>query len=210
MPVNNSRYHRRSIRLPEYDYTQAGAYYVTICTLDRMCLFGDVVNGEMALNEYGRIARDEWIRAGELRPNVKTDAFVVMPNHIHGIVVIGDNDYRRGTMHRAPTKTERFGKPVAGSLPTIVRCYTAAVTRHINRLRNTPGAKLWQRNYWEHVIRNGREMEHIRRYIIENPMRWKDDGENPGRPFMKGSDPSRPNEENPTRTAPAITADDRP
>jgi REP element-mobilizing transposase RayT len=132
MPDNNLKFHRRSIRLPEYDYSQEGAYYVTICTRDRKCLFGEITDGQMKLNRYGEIASNEWIKTGELRPYVIPDVFVIMPNHIHGVLVITDDDHCRGTMHRAPTgASERFGKPVAGSLPTIIRCYAAAVTRQI-------------------------------------------------------------------------------
>lgn len=182
MSVNNPKHKRRSIRLPEYDYLREGAYYITICAQDRKCIFGEITDGQMKLNPYGEIARNEWVKTGELRPYVIPDVFVIMPNHIHGVLIITDDDHSRGTMHRAPTgATERFGKPVAGSLPTIIRCYTAAVTRQINKLRNTPGHKIWQRNYYEHVIRNDKSYHKIRQYIIENPLYWAQDDENPNR-----------------------------
>ncbi len=164
-------HHRRSIRLPEYDYTQPGAYFVTICTYRRACLFGHIAGGVMRLNAFGEIVREEWFRTAQVRPNVELyePEFVIMPNHIHGIIWITETVGAR--RRRAPT-VERFGRPVPGSLPTIVRAFKSAVTRRINILRGTPGAPVWQRNYWEHVIRNERALNAIRRYILANPARW--------------------------------------
>jgi len=136
---------------------------------------GDVVNGEMRLNELGQVVKSEWLKTAEIRDNVKLDAFVIMPNHIHGIVVITDNC--RGTACRAPT--EQFGKPTPGSLSTIVRSFKSAVTKRINEMRHTPGIPIWQRNYYEHVIRNEDDLNEIREYILNNPLRWELDSENP-------------------------------
>ena len=172
---------RRSIRLRGYDYTQPGAYFVTICVHQRAMLFGRVVDGKMTLNKLGEIVREEWCRTAELRPNVELDAFVIMPNHIHGIIILRDD--RRGTLQRAPTTSqhvpmiERFGKPTSNSIPTIIRLFKSATTKRINGLRGTPGARVWQRNYYERIIRNQRELDAIRRYIIENPQRWHRDRE---------------------------------
>jgi len=170
------RHHRRSIRLKGYDYTQPGAYFITICTYRRVCLFGQVIEGKMQWNGFGQIARDEWLRTAEIRPNVELDAFVVMPNHIHGIVIISDNrrgttQNGRGTLQRAPT-VERFGKPTSDSIPTIVRLFKSAVTKRINHQRGTRGMPVWQRNYYEHIIRTERALNAIRRYIVNNPARW--------------------------------------
>jgi REP element-mobilizing transposase RayT len=104
----------------------------------------------MRLNELGEIVRDEWLKTAQLRPRVVLDAFVVVPNHIHGIFVLAD---RRGTLQRAPTTFERFGKPTSDSIPTIVRLFKSTNTRRINQYRGTPGAPVWQRNYYEHIIR---------------------------------------------------------
>ncbi len=144
----------------------------------------------MRLNRYGEIVQGEWLLTAQLRPNVVLDAWVVMPNHFHGIILI-TND-RWGTTRRAPTKEnfqsgtarcaptiEQFGKPVAGSLPTIVRAFKSAVTKRVNDLRKTPGAAVWQRNYYEHVIRNEDSLQKIREYIVNNPVRWEYDRENP-------------------------------
>jgi putative transposase len=137
---------RRSLRLDGYDYAQAGAYFVTICTQNRMCLFGDIVDVEMQLNAYGSAVREEWLRTAELRHNVELDVFTIVPNHLHGIVVITDG---RGTARRAPT--EQFGKPVANSIPTIVRAFKSASSKRLNQMRSAPGTPIWQRNYYEHV-----------------------------------------------------------
>ena len=113
---------------------------------------------------------DEWLKTAELRENVELDASMIMPNHFHGIIVVTNG---RGTARRAPT--ERFGRPVANSIPTIVRAFKSACTKRINEIRNTPGAPVWQRNYYEHVIRNDEELYAIRQYILANPANWTTD-----------------------------------
>jgi REP element-mobilizing transposase RayT len=166
-----------SVRLQNYDYSQAGAYFVTVCAQNRKCLFGDIANDDMVLNDYGRAVRDEWIKTAEIRSEIQLGEFVVMPNHFHGILIIG-NDIRRGTACRAPT--ERFGKPISGSLPSIVRAFKSAVTKRINEIRRSPGVAIWQRNYYEHVIRNEMDYRQIAEYIIDNPRRWEEDALHPG------------------------------
>jgi REP element-mobilizing transposase RayT len=173
MPHDDSGHHRRSIRLQAYDYSQAGAYFVTICGQDRVCLFGDIDSGEMILNESGRLVRDEWLKTFEIRTEIQSGEFVVMPNHFHGILII-DADICRGTARRAPT-AERFGRPISGSLPTIVRAFKSAVTKRINEIRKSPGIPVWQRNYYEHVIRNEDDYRKIAEYIADNPRRWEED-----------------------------------
>ncbi len=165
-------HHRRSIRLKDYDYSQAGAYFITICTQNRECLFGEIKDGQMRLNEMGKITAIEWENTSVLRPNIELDEWVVMPNHFHGIIIILDG---RGTARRAPTAVEQFGKPVSGSIPTIIRSFKSAVTKRINEYRQMVGAKLWQRNYWERIIRNETELNHIREYIHNNPDSWEQD-----------------------------------
>lgn len=172
VPYDPERHDRRSIRLPAYDYRRAGGYFVTTCTQGRACLFGEVIGGQMRLNDRGRIADEEWRRTAEVRENVRLDAFVIMPNHMHGIIVIVDND-RRDTARRVPTR--EFGDPVSGSLPTIIGAYKSAVTKRINHLRGISGETVWQRNYYDHVIRNRDDLYRIRRYIQENPARWRRD-----------------------------------
>ena len=171
----NSR-HRRSIRLREYDYTEVGAYFVTICTYNRECLFGEIVHGEMRLNGFGKTIEDEWLRTATIRPYIELEGGVIIPNHVHGIVSVRDEG--RGKARLVPT-TGTFGRPVAGSLPTIIGAFKSASTRRINEMRGTPRAPLWQRNYFEHVIRNEAELSRVRKYIALNPSRWGDDISNP-------------------------------
>ena len=165
------KHHRRSIRLKGYDYSSEGAYYVTIVTYQRDCLFGEIMNKEMILNEFGKIADECWRGIPEHFTFVELGAYVVMPNHVHGIIII-----RRGTIYRAPT-VEQFQKPVAGSIPTIIRTYKAAVTRRIGREHNATG--IWQRNYYEHIIRNEKDLQNKSDYINANPSLWDEDDNNP-------------------------------
>ena len=171
----------------------------------------------MRLNEYGELVKTEWQKTGIIRPNIVIDAFVVMPNHLHGILIITGNDdgrgsrgggRRRGTLQRASTTTtttitktntdtntgkiEQFGKPTKNSIPTIVRLFKSTTTKQINQLRGgvetrynvsprvstIPMQPLWQRNYYEHIIRDDTELTRIRQYIINNPKRWEEDNLN--------------------------------
>jgi putative transposase len=145
---------RRSIRLKGFDYSQAGAYFVTIVSRGRECLFGEIAYGEVHFSSLGLIANECWRSIPDHFLSVGLDGFVVMPNHVHGIVFLYDNDRaiestRRGTIYRAPTNTTsnpaQFGKPMVGSLPTIIRTYKAAVTRRVGRELNS--GNVWQRNY---------------------------------------------------------------
>ncbi len=180
LPTQDNQQRRRSIRLHGYDYRQAGAYFVTICTHDRMCLFGQVVGGEMRLNARGRIVEQCWLEIPRHFPHVALDVFVVMPNHVHSIIILNDVGTRPvGARHAVPLQRERFGKPVTGSIPTIIRSFKSAATKQINIVRRLPDAPVWQRNYYEHVIRNDEPLNHIREYIITNPLRWALDPENP-------------------------------
>jgi REP element-mobilizing transposase RayT len=135
MPYDPQYHHRRSIRLPGYEYTQPGVYFVTLCTHERACCFGAVVDGMMQRNNLGSVVKSVWHALPRRFASVRLDAFVVMPNHLHGLVV----------------------------------------PRKINRLRCAPGAPVWQRNYYEHIVRHEREWHAIRRYIAENPARWAED-----------------------------------
>lgn len=155
-------HHRRSIRLQGYDYSQSGAYYVTIVTHGRECLFGEVVNGAMQLNEYGKIVEFTWNDLVNHVNGIELDVFVVMPNHVHGIVVIVG-----AGSEPAPTPN----KP----LSEIVRQFKTFSARRINDLRNTRGIPVWQRNYYEHIIRDEKSYQRISEYIINNPVQWQQD-----------------------------------
>ena len=171
-------HHRRSIRLAGYDYTRAGAYYITIVTWQREEIFGEVVNGEMQLSSMGRIAEENWRLIPKHFSHAELEAFVVMPNHIHGIIILDDDirtgttpaPIRTGTINRAPTPTEQFQKPVAGSIPTIMRTYKASVSRRIQKEHHE--TNIWQRNYYEHIIRDQADYERIGGYILSNPVNW--------------------------------------
>jgi REP element-mobilizing transposase RayT len=169
-----ARHHRRSIRLRDYDYSQAGAYFVTICTRNGECLFGKIAGGEMIVNNIGNIVRDEWLRSVDLRKEIDLDGWVMMPNHIHAIVVI--TDLGRGDRPVAPTT--RPG-PRPRSLSSLIAGFKSAVTARVNESRGTPGVPVWQRNYYEHVIRNDADLARIRDYVAANPTRWDDDENNP-------------------------------
>ena len=130
------------------------------------------------LNNYGQIAKYEWLQTGKLRNNVRLDEFVVMPNHIHGIIQLLESRDAAveswDTTCRVPTK-EQFGKPTKNSIPTIIRSYKSAVTKSVNELNNQQGDKVWQRNYYEHIVRNQEELDRIREYIKYNPVNWRKD-----------------------------------
>jgi putative transposase len=172
MPYDSEKHHRRSIRLKGYDYTRSGAYFITIVTQNRACLFGAVVEGRMRLNPLGQIVQECWLAIPDHFPHALLDEFVIMPNHLHGIIVLQEMENSVGARHVPRRRREEFGKPVPGSIPTIVRSFKSAATKHINEYRGTPGAPVWQRNYYEHIIRNDRSLHRIREYIATNPLRW--------------------------------------
>jgi REP element-mobilizing transposase RayT len=166
---------RRSVRLLHYDYGDAGAYFITLCVHHRACLFGAVNDGAMVHNEVGKIVAAEWHRTAVIRSQVALDEFVVMPNHFHAIVTLKSS--RRGVLH---TPSEKFRSP-SQTLGAIIRGFKAATTKRINDDRQTPGAAVWQRNYYEHVLRNENDLARIREYVVNNPLQWALDRENPER-----------------------------
>jgi putative transposase len=175
MSYNPNTHHRRSIRLKDYDYALPGAYFVTILTDQRQCMFGEIVNGVMQCNKLGQIADWEWARLKTRFSFIKEEAFIVMPNHVHGIVVI---DPDRNIPN--PTRSSHFSKITAHSLGTIIRSYKATVAYRIKCIEKTVD-KVWHRNYYERVIRNEKELERIRQYIASNPISWEiDQGDNTG------------------------------
>ena len=183
-------HHRRSIRLQGYDYSQAGAYFVTVCTQNRECLFGEIVNGEMLLNDAGIMVQSVWDEIPVHYPGIDVDASIVMPNHIHGIVVIvgaapcGRPGFdctapcgRPGLAYSQDGQA-RGPAPTGLSLPDVVhRFKTMTTKRYADGVKQNgwsmfPG-KLWQRNYWEHIVRNEPELNRIREYIHTNPAQWE-------------------------------------
>ena len=215
---------RRSIKLRGFDYSREGVYFVTVCVQMGNHMFGDVVEGKVRLNAAGQAATKCWLEIPTHFPRVRRDAFIVMPNHLHGIVAIHDDGATLrddgdtisvGAQHAAPLPLRRHAslnpdvihdagdtlrvgaqhaaplplRPHAsvgphgsggaasirvsrGSLGAIVRCFKSATTKRINELRQTPGDSVWQRNYYDRIIRNDRELDRARRYIMSNPARW--------------------------------------
>ena len=183
---NPTIHHRRSIRLKGYDYSQAGLYFITICCQDRVCRLGKIENGVMICNELGEIAYREWMKTAELRPQIELDAFMVMPNHIHGILKINEMDM--DTLHspnntgdntgecNSPNNTGECNSPLrspSNTIGAIIRGYKSSVTKQFGLMGFDE--KLWQRNYYEHIIRDEQSYQIISEYIINNPKKWADD-----------------------------------
>lgn len=179
---------RKSIRLRGYDYSQAGAYFITVCTKDRKELLGTIRDGKMRASPIGRIVQACWAALPTHYPNVQLDAFVVMPNHVHGIIVILDDDPNRKQvgegLRPSPTGKTRNRPP----LSEIVRAFKSFSARRINEQTARGGESFWQRGYYDHIIRHERSLERIRDYILTNPLRWQYDRENTSRVITHGRD----------------------
>ena len=174
MTNTEARDSRRSLRLQEYDYNQPGAYFITICTENRECLFGEIVDGEMKINEIGDLVRTTWQQIVTRYPYTATDAFSIMPNHIHGIIFINV-----GAIHESPLQKSQIMRRRNMLLPKIIGYFKMNSAKKINALRATSGTPVWQRNYYEHVIRNETDLEEIREYIENNPAKWLEDKNHP-------------------------------
>jgi REP element-mobilizing transposase RayT len=218
MKYNPKKHHRRSIRLQNYDYSSEGAYFVTMCTQNRECLFGEIVNGEMVLNEYGKIVEQCWFNLPNHYDNIKLDAYVIMPDHFHGIIFITDSvetvdsvdsvgaihelprhelpqresPQRESPQRESPQREspQRESQPESLEspqqelsrqqqrrkmlLPKIIGRFKMNSAKQINLIRNTPGVSVWQRDYYEHIIRDVESLENIRNYIVQNPSKWND------------------------------------
>ena len=172
MTFNPNIHHRRSIRLKDYDYSQPGAYFVTLCTHQRDCLFGTIKEGNMIPSPTGDIVASCWYDLPAHYPHVEIDEFVVMPNHVHGIIILRHPDDVGAGFKPAPT-CKRHG------LTEIVRAFKTFSARHANVARNTLGMHLWQRSYYEHIIRDEHDLHAIREYIANNPAGWERDDYNP-------------------------------
>ena len=169
---NPDIHHRRSIRLRNYDYSQPGAYFVTLTTYQRLHLFGEIKEQVISLNQYGETIKFYWEDIPNHYSNILLDSFTIMPNHVHGIIIITDSILNVGAGLK-PAPTKRY------PLSEIVRAFKTFSARGINKTRATPGIPVWQRNYYEHIIRNEKELSPIREYIYSNVIEWKSDSENP-------------------------------
>ena len=182
MTDNPKIHHRRSLRLKGYDYTQVGAYFVTIVLQDRLCLFGEIVNTEMQLSQAGEVARRVWDGLPDRFPTITIDTFVIMPNHLHGIIMIDQIPPVGAALVAAPTHAQSVHlQPALGAIIGAYKSLTTVeYTRGVKTMKWTPfRRRLWQRNYYEHIIRNEDALKHIRQYIISNPGQWDSDKENP-------------------------------
>jgi putative transposase len=162
MTFDPERNHRHSIRLAGYDYSQPGAYFITTVVYHREALLGAIENGKVNLNRCGEIARQAWMDLPGHYPPMQIGEFCVMPTHVHGTIILADSP---------PGLTQR-------PLFEIVRAFKSFSSIRINRVRGTPGQPVWQRNYYERIIRNEREFQAICDYIRTNPTHWEEDIEN--------------------------------
>jgi putative transposase len=174
MEGNLKRSNRRSIRYPEYDYTQPGAYFVTMVTYHRECVFGKMIADKLTLNTFGIIVTQTWEWLAQRYSYIDVFPYIVTPNHIHGILQVHEPvDICRGGSRPAPTNNKNI-KP----LGQLIGAFKTRSAKEINLIRNTQGLAVWQRNYYEHIIRNQAEMEKIALYILANPDQWSSDPEN--------------------------------
>jgi REP element-mobilizing transposase RayT len=187
-------HHRRSIRLKGYDYSQAGIYFITICIQKKNCLFGEILNGKILLNDAGKMVASTWIKMPKQFNFVVLDQYIVMPNHIHGIIIItnvraplvgAQNNHNR-IKYAEKNNSKKAGTRPASTfrLGSIIGAFKSITTlKYINGVKNDNwkpfNKKLWQRNYYEHIIRNEYELHNIRLYIINNPIKWEIDKQNP-------------------------------
>jgi REP element-mobilizing transposase RayT len=171
---------RKSIRIPNFDYSAAGAYFVTVCVDKRQSRLGSITAGQMIANTFGLIAHRAWTWLQQQFPLIRVDIYCIMPNHVHALLMLaeapGDLNSRRGALQSAPTPTsqEAYPKP----LGRLIGAYKTHTTIEINRVPHTPSARFWQRNYYEHVIRNEIDYESVWNYIESNPQNWASDEEN--------------------------------
>jgi REP element-mobilizing transposase RayT len=166
LSTSDEKPRRKRLRLPEYDYSSVGMYFITICAHQRMCLFGRIVGEEMRPNRLGIITEAVWYGLPDHYPHVELDSFIVMPNHVHGIIALTE---RSGSQEKSARRH---------SLAEVVRAFKTFSSRQINQRRNKK-EPVWQRNHYEHVIRNEESLSRIRGYIETNSQRWQFDRENP-------------------------------
>lgn len=173
----NPFYSRRSTRLPGYDYRQMGIYFVTLCAFRKAKLFGDVSMGIMRHSALGEIAELEWQRIAEVRHNVGLDQFVVMPNHLHSLVMIDRSEGGYSGKRSSVSTGKAVPRLQAGSLGAVIGQYKLAVLRRAKSWPSPARGKIiiWQRGYYDHIVRDERSLNEIRQYILENPAKWTDD-----------------------------------
>ena len=175
---NPQIHNRRSLRLQGYDYSKEGLYYITICCQDRVCLFGEIINGEMYLNDIGEIANKCWLEIPDHFPNVVLHEYIVMPNHIHGIIELTNSAAGVENFQPLPPQRNEFQKMIPRSIGSIVKGFKIGVTKWVRNEKPEKfpkDRKVWQRNYYERIVRNSRSYLNISRYIVNNPSKWEED-----------------------------------
>ena len=187
---------RRATRLRDYDYSQPGAYFVTICVQHRKCLLGTITDDKMQLNEIGQMVVECWNQIPQHFPSVELGEHIIMPNHFHGIISWGITEARsphppknintgRGEVPSPDNNAmnpNRRGEVPSPALGKIMAYFKYQSTKHINQHHNTPGTRIWQRNYHDHIIRNAEDLQRLRQYIQDNPMKWALDQLHPDNP----------------------------
>ena len=174
-----NKYRIESTRLQSYDYSSQGAYFITVCTKNRECLFGEISDGLMNLNDFGEIVLNCWHDLPNHYANIILDVFVIMPNHVHGLIIIVETGFKPvctkpvSTMELANT-TVTASKPNHG-LSEFVRAFKTFSSKRINAIRQTTGRQVWQLRFYDHIIRDEPELNKIREYIINNPLNWDTD-----------------------------------
>ena len=163
------KHHRRSIRLKGYDYSQDALYFVTVCSHKRICMFGNIINGEVILNEIGRVAMRCWQNIPTYFEHALLQEYIIMPNHVHGIIELQENHVKS----QSQPQQNHYHKIIPGSLGSIIRGFKTGVTNWCqnNGIRD----KVWQRNYHEHILRNSRDYNYVAGYILSNPNTWSMD-----------------------------------
>jgi putative transposase len=186
---------RRSIRPPDYDYTQSGAYFITICVQGRICRFGEIVNGQVLLNMIGEMMPVEWEKLNERFPMLELDEFVIMPNHLHGIVHIKGKEPLDSHGRRPSISGSIKGEVCKPALGDIIGAFKSITTHeYISGVRELDWPRfkerLWQRSYYDHIIRNEKGLNEIREYIENNPLQWDLDQDNPKNVWFHRTSPS--------------------
>lgn len=169
------KHNRKSIRLKGYDYSQTGTYFVTVCVQGRRCLLSNINDNDILLSSIGKFAYQCLNQIPDRYDSAELDEFIIMPNHVHVIIIINNDDV--GVIHELPLRKQRRKM----LLPQIIGWFKMNSAKRANAILKKSGQRFWQRNYYEHIVRNERELNQIREYIIYNPMRWQYDRENPDR-----------------------------
>ena len=175
--INNKYPRRRSIRLEGFDYSQPGAYFITAVTLNRACMFETIFVDQVNLNPIGRLVESEWQRLEQRFSHIQLGSWIVMPNHIHGIIHLIQSEIVQQPFENADLlkPLEQFGSPIPGYIPTIIRSFKSSVTQQHQNLYRDYSTKIWQRNYYDHIIRGESDLENIHDYILDNPRKWTED-----------------------------------